>query len=46
MAIKNRVTAQEADHIVRLLMTEPLPRVKQLTNRPWRTLFRIAEARL
>lgn len=46
MTIKNRVTPQEADRIVSLLQTEPLPRVKQLTSRSYETLLRIAKARL
>ena len=45
MAIKDRITAREADRIVSLLQTEPLPRVKRLTNRSWDTLFRLAKAR-
>lgn len=46
MAIKDKVTAQEADRIIALIQSEPLPRVKRLTNRSWDTLFRLAKARL
>ena len=46
MAIKDKITAQEADRIVALLASEPLPRVKRLTGRSWETLMRIAKARL
>lgn len=46
MAIKDKITVQEADRIVSLLMTEPLPRVRRLTNRPYDTLLRLAKARL
>lgn len=46
MGIANKVTAKEADRIAALLQTEPLPRVRRLTNRSYDTLLRIAKARL
>lgn len=46
MALKDRITAQEADRIVALLQSEPLPRVLRLTNRSLETLLRIAKVRL
>lgn len=45
MSVRHRITAREADRIAHLLETIPLPRVRELTDRSWETLLRIAKAR-
>lgn len=39
---RTRITAAEADSIIHLLKTRPLPEVRALTNRSYMTLIRMA----
>lgn len=41
---KHFIDKSERERIVLLLNTRPLPEVKELTGRSWKTLLRIAEA--
>lgn len=39
-----KIDATEAERIVQLIRRYPLPQVRNMTGRPYRTLARIAEA--